>query len=67
MAMENRNGEKKPETRMFENERAEHHMSEKKEKTIGIIVAAVIVVVIVACIALKFGWLQEYWAKVNPG
>ena len=65
--MEDRNGEEKREPRMFENERREHHMTEKKEKTIGIIVAAVIVVVIVVCIALKLGWLQEYWAKVNPG
>ena len=65
--MENRNGEEKRETRMFENERAAHHMSEKKEKTIAIIVVAVIVVVIVVCIALKLGWLQEYWTRVNPG
>ena len=65
--MENWNGEEKRESRMFENERKEHHMSEKKEKTIGIIVVAVVVVIIVVCIALKFGWLQEYWAKVNPG
>lgn len=63
--MDNRNGERKPEARMFENERAEHHMSEKKEKTIGIIVAAVIVVVIVACIALKLGWLRQgLWARM---
>ena len=65
--MENRNGEEKRESRMFENERKEHHMSEKKEKTIGIIVVAVIVVIIVVSIALKFGWLQEYWTRVNPG
>lgn len=47
---------------MFENERAEHYMSEKKEKTVGIIVVA-----IVAVIAMKFGWLQEYWTRVKPG
>ena len=64
--MENRNGEEKREYGMFANERKEHHMSEKKEKTIGIIVVAVIVVIIVVCIALKFGWLQEYWTRVNP-
>lgn len=65
--MENRNGEEKREYGMFANERREHHMSAKKEKTIGIIVVAVIVVVIVVCIALKLGWLQEYWTRVNPG
>ena len=65
--MDNRNGEEKRESRMFENERREHNMSEKKEKTIGIIVVAVIVVVILAMIAMKSNWLREYWTRVVPG
>ena len=66
--MENRNGEEKREYGMFANERREHHMSAKKEKTIGIIVVAVIVVVIVVCIALKFGWLRQgMWARLGSG